>query len=77
MTTKGKKFAGLPAAQERAAADIERPKGKRGDPDYLQTTVYLPRDLHHAVKVALTEDRGELSGLVETLLSEWLTSRKP
>lgn len=41
MTTKGKKFAGLPAAQERA------------------------------------EDRGELSGLVETLLSEWLTSRKP
>ena len=69
------KYAGLPKAQEKAAASTEK-KGRRMDPDYLQTTVYLPRTLHHAVKVAMAEDNVELSGIVERLLAEWLKSRK-
>ena len=70
------KFAGLPKAQEKAAASTEKPKGRRQDENYLQTTVYLPKDLHKAVKVAMAEDNVELSGIVERLLAEWLKSRK-
>ena len=70
------KFDGLPKAQEKAAASAKKPKGRREDPNYLQTTVYLPRTLHHAVKVAMAEDNVELSGIVERLLAEWLKSRR-
>lgn len=71
------KFSGLTEAKKKADEMTGRPRGKRDDPDYLQTTVYLPRDLHRSVKVALAEVDGELSGLVETLLAEWLNTRKP
>lgn len=70
------KFSGLTKAKEKAEEITAKVKGRRQDPNYLQTTVYLPKDLHKAVKVAMAEDNLELSGIVETLLSEWLKSRK-
>jgi hypothetical protein len=68
-------------AGERGAEASPEPKparetGRRSDQSYLQTTVYLPRDLHKAVKVALIQDEREFSALVESLLSEWLKTRK-
>lgn len=70
------KFSGLTKGKEKAEEKAAKTKGRRQDPDYLQTTVYLPKDLHKAVKVAMAEDNLELSGIVETLLAEWLKSRK-
>ncbi len=55
--------------------DEDKPT-KFKNPDYIQTTVYLPRTLHKPVKVALIEDELEFSDLVERLLSDWLASRK-
>ena len=70
------KFSGLTKAQEKAEEATAKTKGRRQDPNYLQTTVYLPKDLHKAVKVAMAEDNVELSGIVERLLAEWLKSRR-
>lgn len=56
-------------------AKPDKPK-KFKNPDYLQTSVYLPRTMHKPLKVALAEDEQEFSDLVETLLAKWLESRK-
>jgi hypothetical protein len=54
-----------------------RPPGKRSDPGYVQTTAYIPAELHHGVKLALLQERAgrEFSELVGDLLAEWLRSR--
>ncbi len=54
-----------------------RPPGKRSDPGFVQVTAYVPGDLHHAVKLALLQERQgrEFSELVADLLSEWLSHR--
>lgn len=70
------KFSGLTKAKEKAEEITAKTKGRRQDPNYLQTTIYIPKDLHKAVKLAMIEDNLELSSIVETLLSEWLKSRK-
>ena len=55
----------------------EQPKrGKRSDPNYQQITAYLPKDLHHALKVALAQDKQEMSALFEELIKDWLKARK-
>ncbi len=71
------KFSGLTKGKEKVERKTEaRRAGRRDDPDYLQTTVYLPRSLHKDVKVAMAEDERELSAIVEDLLAEWLKTRK-
>lgn len=51
-----------------------RPPGKRSNPDYEQATIYIRRDTHRAVKVALLqqEDGRQFSELVEDLLQKWV-----
>lgn len=53
-----------------------RPPGKRSNPDYEQATIYIRRDTHRAVKVALLqqEDGRQFSELVEDLLRQWVNS---
>lgn len=53
-----------------------RPRGKRSDPDYEQTTAYIRKQTHLGVKIALLkEGKGrEYSELVEDLLADWLKS---
>jgi len=46
------------------------------NPDYIQTTVYLPRTQHKALKVALIQDELEFSDLIEQLIDGWLEGRK-
>lgn len=54
-----------------------RPQAKRSDPNYLGFTTYIRRDTHLNAKIALLQEgKGrELSELVETLLTEWLTKK--
>jgi len=54
-----------------------RPRGKRSDPGFIQATAYIPAELHHAVKLALLQERRgrEFSELVAELLAEWVKPR--
>lgn len=52
------------------------PGGKRSDPAYMQTTLYVPRALMVDTKVKmLRTSTKEFSGLVESLLRDWLKRR--
>ncbi|HKQ76727.1 MAG TPA: CopG family transcriptional regulator [Blastocatellia bacterium] len=61
-------------------AGATEPKGDRPtkfkNPDYIQTTVYLPRTQHKALKVALIQDDLEFSDLIEQLIDQWLEGRQ-
>ena len=39
-------------------------------------SIYVPKDVRSRVKVRLFETGGELSGLVETLLRDWLAKQR-
>jgi len=52
-----------------------RPPAKHSDPNYKQMSVYVHKDVRNKVKIRLLEQDGEFSGLVESLLREWL--KKP
>jgi len=52
-----------------------RKPAKHSNPDYVQMTVYVPRELRNRVKARLAEQEMEFSGLVEAMLSEWLTKQ--
>lgn len=69
------KFKGaLDAMKQRKTED--RPKiGKHRDPNYQQITAYLSQDLYVQLKVALVQDRQEMSALFEELAQQWLKAR--
>ena len=54
-----------------------RPRGKRSDPDYEQVTAYIKKKTYKQTKIALLEleEVEDFSGLVEKLLSEWLSTQ--
>ena len=64
-------------AQTSKSSDVRKQKlSKSKDPEYQRTTIYLPKDLHRRLKAeAVVSDR-EISDIVETLVAEWLESRK-
>jgi hypothetical protein len=53
-------------------AKVGRPRGKHSDERYKQVGVWLPIDLIKEVKRQLILTDGELSGLVESHLENWL-----
>lgn len=71
----------VPAPAERPATTGKpgRPRAKRSDPNYVQTSPYIKKATLQAVKMQLlAEGQGrEYSELVEELLAEWLNTRKP
>ena len=66
------------AAPRPVAAKPGRPRAKRSDPNFVQTSPYIKKATLQAVKMQLlAEGQGrEYSELVEELLSEWLNTRK-
>jgi hypothetical protein len=48
-----------------------KPIAKSRDAKYTQLLVYVPVELHRAVKSKLALVGGELSGLIEELLTDW------
>jgi hypothetical protein len=50
-------------------------KSKSTDPDYVRTTVYLPKRLHKQLKAAAADEEREMSDVIEELVEHWLKSR--
>lgn len=57
---------------------VGRPNAKRSDPDFVQTTAYVRKQTHRAVKIALLVEgqEREYSELIESLLADWLKSKR-
>ena len=51
---------------------VGRPRAKHSDPNYVQMSIYISRDVRAKVKMRLLATDGEFSGLVESLLRDWL-----
>lgn len=66
--------AAMQAIKERPSEEAQK-IGKRRDPNYQQITAYLPQELYHSLKVALVQDKLQMSDLFSELVQEWLTSR--
>ncbi|BAZ08532.1 helix-turn-helix protein, CopG [Calothrix sp. NIES-4071] len=48
-------------------------KSKSTDPNYIRTTVYLPKQLHRRMKAAaLSQDR-QMSEIIAELVEQWLS----
>jgi hypothetical protein len=65
--------------QEQTPAPVEQKltkKSKSTDPDYVRTTVYLPKRLHKQLKVAAADEEREMSEILEGLVEQWLKKRK-
>ena len=50
-----------------------RTLGKRSDPDYLQITAYIRKDVHKAVKRKLVGEDKDMSDVIGGLLEGWLS----
>ena len=61
-----------PLAEPPKSAKISKSK----DPNYIRTTVYLPKELHRLLKSVALEDDLEMSAIVEASIFEYLKSRK-
>ncbi len=48
-------------------------KSKSTDPDYVRTTVYLPKKLHRSLKLAAAADDRQMSDIMTELLEKWLS----
>lgn len=85
MSKKGPKFDALEAVKRRQAGESTEPQEEQSsqeakrirfkNPAYLQTTVYLKRGTHKALKIALAQEEKGFADLVEELIEQWLQSR--
>ncbi len=78
----GKVSTPIPKRAQGTAPEPKRmgrpPGGKHSNPDYMQTTLWIPRDLMTEVKIKLLRSEyKEFSGTVEGLLRSWLKARAP
>ncbi len=80
MSQRRSRFAGLGAVlktKDGAMPEAKKKIAKSQDKDnYVQTTVYLARDMYGDLQKELTDGKLEYSQLVEDLLREWLKRRK-
>lgn len=60
------------AAVQPGAKKVGRPRAKHSSPDYAQMSVYIHKEVRNKVKMRLFETGSEFSGLVESLLRDWL-----
>ncbi len=47
-------------------------KSKSRDPDYVRTTIYLPKRLHQQLKVAAVQGDKDMSEIIEGLVDTWV-----
>ncbi|NEQ64566.1 MAG: CopG family transcriptional regulator [Symploca sp. SIO1B1] len=78
--SKSNRFDGLFGATRRTEAQATpsesgKKKGKGQDPDYMRTTIYLPRSLHRKLKAVALEEEREMSEVVTELVEKWLEER--
>jgi hypothetical protein len=68
----------LGAARQQEPPPVEpklTKKSKSTDPDYVRTTVYLPKRLHKQLKAAAADEEREMSEILEGLVEQWLKKR--
>lgn len=51
-------------------------KSKSRDPDYVRTTIYLPKQLHQQLKVAAVQGDKDMSEIIEGLVDAWVQSEE-
>lgn len=61
--------------QKSKHSNIQTSKAKSANPDYVRTTVYLPKKMHKKLKAIAIEEEKEMSSIVEELISAWLISQ--
>ncbi|MDJ0734578.1 MAG: CopG family transcriptional regulator [Nostocaceae cyanobacterium] len=70
----------IDAARNRQQRDIESGveqltrKTKSTDPDYIRTTLYLPKQLHRRLKILAASQERQMSDIVAELVEQWLQS---
>lgn len=52
-----------------------KPLSKSTDPDYIRTTVYLPKQLHKQLKATAANDEREMSEIAEEAIAQYLEER--
>ena len=58
---------------------IEKPlirKTKSTNPDYIRTTVYLPKQLHKQLKSAAADEEREMSDIMTAAIAQYLEERR-
>lgn len=65
----------LPPTEAALTEESLPKKSKSSDPNYVRTTVYLPRQIHRRLKSAAADEEKEISKIVEELVTDWLESR--
>lgn len=65
----------LPPTEAAPTEESLLKKSKSSDPNYMRTTVYLPRQIHRRLKSAAADEEKEISKIVEELVTDWLTLR--
>lgn len=65
-----------PASEVAPPSEPPSKKSKSSNPEYMRTTVYLPKKLHRQLKSAAANEEKEISEIVEELVTNWLVSRK-
>ncbi|HEY9607148.1 MAG TPA: ribbon-helix-helix protein, CopG family [Allocoleopsis sp.] len=72
-------FGAAKPKEQTPAPDEVKPakKSKSTDPDYVRTTVYLPKRLHKQLKAAAADEEREMSEILEGLVEQWLKERAP
>ncbi|BAZ08024.1 CopG family transcriptional regulator [Calothrix sp. NIES-3974] len=72
----------ITAARSRKLRDelLESPeqntsKTKSTDPNYIRTTIYLPKSLHRQFKVTAALEERQMSDIVTELIEAWLKTR--
>ena len=70
-------FGAAKPKEQTPAPDEPKPakKSKSTDPDYVRTTVYLPKRFHKQLKAAAADEEREMSEILEGLVEQWLQSR--
>ncbi len=56
-------------------SNVQMSKAKSANPDYVRTTIYLPRKMHKKLKAIAVEEEREMSQIMEELLGSWLESK--
>ena len=57
-------------------APTQKQKSKSTDPDYIRTTVYLPKQLHKQLKTAAMDEEKEMSDITAEAIAQYLEERR-
>ena len=70
-----RKEGGIIAGKEPEAETPPAPPRAKKKPEEVQLSIYVHKDLHRQVKIALAEDGRTLTGLLTEYLNDWLKNR--